>query len=181
MTTEAAVPSETEEEVPATETTQEDAPGKDWQAEAEKWKSLSRQHEAQAKANAEAAKKIQEIEDATKSETERLQDKVARAEAQAKDLGAENARLRVALTKGLSAEQMEFLTGDTEEELSERADKLLALIKPDSEEEEPEEAVAGLSAPTAPRPKLKSGGASTYGIGNDDALLNDLKRKVGVR
>lgn len=48
--------------------------GKDWQAEAEKWKSLSRKNEETAKANAAAAKRLEELEAASKSELERALD-----------------------------------------------------------------------------------------------------------
>ena len=45
--------------------------GKDWQAETEKWKALARKHEGTAKANADAAKRLGQIEDQSKSELER--------------------------------------------------------------------------------------------------------------
>lgn len=56
---------------------------KDWQAEAEKWKKLSRENETRAKANADAAKRLAEIEDAAKSEAEKLAEKLAAAEERA--------------------------------------------------------------------------------------------------
>ena len=60
---------------PATGTTGEPDPAvendKDWQAEADKWKSLARKHEKTAKDNAEAAKRLTALEEATKTETER--------------------------------------------------------------------------------------------------------------
>ncbi len=43
----------------------------DLTAEVEKWKSLARKHEGSAKANADAAKRLAEIEDANRSETEK--------------------------------------------------------------------------------------------------------------
>jgi len=53
---------------------------KDWRAEAEKWQKLSRQNEARAKENAAAAKRLTEIEDAAKTEAEKLAEKLAAAE-----------------------------------------------------------------------------------------------------
>ncbi|MDH6709754.1 hypothetical protein P3T27_006503 [Kitasatospora sp. MAA19] len=71
-------------EPPATEPPQApDAPTsepKDWQAEAEKWKKLSRENETRAKANADAAKRLAELEDAQKSEAERLAERLAASE-----------------------------------------------------------------------------------------------------
>lgn len=57
---------------------------KDWQAEAEKWQKLSRQNEARAKENALAAKRLTEIEDAAKTEAEKLAEKLTAAEDRAK-------------------------------------------------------------------------------------------------
>lgn len=46
-------------------------PEKDWQAEAEKWKALARKHETEAQSGKTAAKRLAEIEEANKSETEK--------------------------------------------------------------------------------------------------------------
>lgn len=51
---------------------------KDWQSEADKWKALARKHEGQAKANAAAAKELEEFKAAQMSETEKA---IAEAEA----------------------------------------------------------------------------------------------------
>jgi hypothetical protein len=53
---------------------------KDWESEAAKWKRQARENEARAKANADAAKRLAEIEDAAKSEAEKLAEKLAAAE-----------------------------------------------------------------------------------------------------
>lgn len=64
----------TTEEAPATEapaapdaTTE----GPDWKSEAEKWKSLARKHETNAKSNADAARRLAELEAANQTETEK--------------------------------------------------------------------------------------------------------------
>lgn len=98
----------------------------DWKAEAEKWKSLSRKHEERAKANATAAEKLQEIEEAKKSEQEKLTEAKEAAAKEAADAKREAARLRVALSKGLTETQAKRLVGDTVEELEADADELLA-------------------------------------------------------
>lgn len=98
-------------------------------AEAEKWKALSRKNEEQAKANAEKAKKFDELEEANKSEQEKL---LARAEAaekriaerEAKDAAAATAA-EVAKAKGVPASA---LRGSTREELEAHADELLELM-----------------------------------------------------
>lgn len=143
------------------------------EAEVEKWKKHSREQEARAKANADAAKKLAELEESQKSESQKLSDKAATAETRAAALELENARLRVALKHGLTADQARRLIGDSEEELDADAETLLASLTP-----------AGDPPPTqpqtAPREKLRTGAtASTPGLG-DDKLTQDLKRKLGI-
>lgn len=67
---------------------------KDLSAEVAKWKALARKHEGNAKTNAAAAKKLSEIEDANKTEAERL--------AAAKD--AAEARAVAAINRAVAAE-----------------------------------------------------------------------------
>lgn len=98
-------------------------------AEAEKWKALSRKNEEQAKANAEKAKKYDELEEANKSEQEKL---LARAEAaekwradrEAKDAAAATAA-EVAKEKGVP---VSALRGSSREELEAHADELLTIL-----------------------------------------------------
>jgi hypothetical protein len=102
----------------------------DHEAEAAKWKSLSRKWEKQAKDNGEAAKKLKEIEDAQKSESERNAEKLTALERSAQEATLEAARLRVAIKKGLTETQAKRLVGKTEEELEADADELLSSFKP---------------------------------------------------
>lgn len=97
----------------------------DYKAEMEKWKALSRKHEQTAKQNADAAKKLAEMEEAQKTAEQKAADKAAQAEKTAADANRETARLRVALRKGLTETQAKRLVGDTEEELEADADELL--------------------------------------------------------
>lgn len=111
-------------EAPAAEVTPTpDKAEKDWQAEAEKWKSFARKHEDIAKANAEKAKRFDEFEESQKSEQQKLADKLAAAEARAAELEAAKLRAEVAAEKGVPAN---LLTGSTEDELRAAADALLA-------------------------------------------------------
>jgi len=101
----------------------------DWQAEAEKWKANSRKNEDNAKANAAAAKKLAEIEEANKTEIEKAQ---ARADAAERDLATtriDALRNSVALDKKLTPSQAKRLVGATREELEADADELLADLK----------------------------------------------------
>ena len=96
----------------------------------EKWKALSRKHEGQAKANAKAAERLAQLEDANKTELERAKERADRAEAAAKDADARAMRLEVAQAKGLSLSLATRLQGATREELEADADELLKEMKP---------------------------------------------------
>lgn len=97
--------------------------GPDWKVEARKW-------ESRAKENAAAAKKLQEIEDAQKSETEKLLARAEAAEKRAADLEAARLRDRVAQANGIPADLVDRLVGATEEELAADAQRLAALLRP---------------------------------------------------
>lgn len=98
-------------------------------AEAEKWKALSRKNEEQAKANAEKAKKFDELEEANKTEQEKL---LARAEAAEKKLAEREAKYAAAATAAEVAKEkgvpVSALRGSTREELEEHADELLTIL-----------------------------------------------------
>jgi hypothetical protein len=128
----------------------------DWKAEAEKWKTLSRKHEGQAKANAAAAKRLEEIEEANKSEAQKLADKVTVAEKRAADAEARATRYEVASELGIKAKHLKYLTGSTREEIEESAKGIL--------EDFPETYAGsdtddGKSKPTRPKERLRSGAA----------------------
>lgn len=114
----------------------------DLAAEVEKWKALSRKNEADKKANAEKAKKadelqkrLDEIENAGKSELEKA---IARAEAAEKraqelDVTAKSAQLaalkaEVGAEKGLPAALINRLTGEDRESIAADADAILAAL-----------------------------------------------------
>jgi membrane protein involved in colicin uptake len=130
-------------------------PQPDWKAEAEKWKALSRKHESQAKTNAEAAKRLKELEDAAKSELQKATDGKASADRQAAEQRAEAMRLRVALRKGLTETQAKRLVGESEEELEADADELLASFT-----QTKGSAADGGGKPTRPKERLRPGASS---------------------
>ena len=98
----------------------------DYRAEADKWKALSRKHEADAKANRDAAARLKEIEDADKSAIEKANERATVAEAKASEAELRAMRVEVGHEKGLSPSQARRLIGSTKEELEADADELLA-------------------------------------------------------
>ncbi len=98
-------PSPAQEQAPATPPVK---PETDWKAEARKW-------ETRAKENNAAAKRLAEIEEASKSEAQKQAEAFANLQAENARLQAEALRSQVAATKGVPAD---LLAGTTEEELT---------------------------------------------------------------
>lgn len=76
----------------------------------------------------ELAAKLKSIEDANLSDLERAQSAAAEAAQELAALRVENVRNRVALSKGVPADLIDFLTGSTEEEVAAKADILIARL-----------------------------------------------------
>lgn len=93
-------------------------------------RSQAAKYRTEAKANADAAERLAALEESQKTETQRLLEERDALKAERDSMQGEAMRARVALTKGLSAELADRLRGSTEDELSEDAERLLALIKP---------------------------------------------------
>lgn len=124
-TTDAPEQEETREEASPTETV-------------EFWKQKAREQEKRAKANADAARKLAEIEESTKTEQEKLAERLAEAEKAAATATAEALRFRVASKHGISDEDAElFLTGSDEETLMRQAERLAAKVAADGKPRPP--------------------------------------------
>jgi len=119
----------------------------------EHWKAMAREQERRAKANAEAAKRLQEIEDRDLSELQKAQRAAEQATSRLAEIEQTTIRQRVALEKGVPAALVGRLMGATEDELAADADALLALIK----------------APTSPRPDPGQGARPTSPTAEADA------------
>lgn len=91
----------------------------DWKAEARKW-------EKRAKENAEAAKRLAEIEEAQKSEAERVAERIAKAEQATRDAEARALRREIALEHGLSKEDAVLLDAVSDEDAMRRLAARLA-------------------------------------------------------
>lgn len=119
---------------------------------------------AAEKANAELAAKLKEFEDSKLSDLERAQAQAAESAAELARLRTENVRATVALAKGVPADLVEFLTGDTEEDVAAKADLLMSR----------------LNAPTSPKPDPSQGAKGSATPLNGDPLLGAIKSKLGL-
>ncbi|MGX7727591.1 hypothetical protein [Rhodococcus sp. 5G237] len=93
------------------------------------WKSKAREQEKRAKENAAAAKRLAELEDAQKSETEKFTERLSKAEAEAASVpGKVSEALRSHLVKlhGIDKEDAElFLTASDPDLLLKQVDRLV--------------------------------------------------------
>lgn len=100
----------------------------------------------EAKTNADAARRLAELEEAQKTEAQKLADAKTAAEADAATARAEALRWRIAAKHGITDEQAElFLTGSDEETLTKQAEVLAGLRS------------SGTNGTPAPRPDLSQG------------------------
>ena len=104
------------------------------QADVDKWKELSRKNEGRATENADKAKRFDDLEEANKTEQQKLIDRAEKAEAEvAKRDAAEKVKsLAAEVAKAKSVEgrvvPASALRGSTREELEAHADEILALL-----------------------------------------------------
>lgn len=95
-------------EVPAAETAPDPA------AEIEKWKAQSRRNEARAKANAEKAQRFDEIEEANKTEQQKLLDRAEKAERESEVLRVLALRAEKSASTGVP---MDAIPNGTEDDM----------------------------------------------------------------
>jgi hypothetical protein len=108
------------------------------------WKQKAREQEKRAKENAEAAKRLGEIDDATKSAEQKANDRLAEIERRATELAAKEARADVSATTGIPAALLAGPEDSTTEAVQAYADLLIAHME-----------AAG--KPRAPKPDANQG------------------------
>jgi hypothetical protein len=122
------------------------------------------------KANKEAETlrlKLQQFEDAQKSEAQKLAERAEQAERERDALRVESLCARIAIAKGVPPDLLEFLTATDEDELNAQAERLMAR----------------LASTEAARPKVDVDQGARPGplALNGDPLLDSLKNKLGIR
>lgn len=105
------------EEVQTTTEEAETTSEVDWEKEAKKWKELSRKNEAVAKSNAEKAKRLDQIEESSKTELQKAQEETERLQQEALDA----IREAIAEKHGVP---VDFVHGTTREDMEASAKKL---------------------------------------------------------
>jgi hypothetical protein len=136
------------------------------------WKAQSRRHEARAKENLEATKRLQAFEDAQKSETEKLNDNNARLEAELSRFKTESVRYRIASENQIPSDYLDLLGTGDEEAMLERAKKISELV---ANKAAANEAAAAAKPPTNGRPTANlAPGASPEVKSDQDGLYESI-------
>lgn len=131
----------------------------DWKAEARKW-------EQRAKADFDAANKWREYEVSQKTEYEKLADELSEYKAQAVEAQRKALLYEVASAKGIPAEALDLITGETAEAIEASADKLAALI------------AANQKTTTSPVPDANQGKPASAGTSAADQFAAALSNII---
>jgi len=112
----------------------------------QKLRAEAAKYRTEAKANAKAAERLSQLEDANKSDAERNAERLAAAEAAAQQAQADALRFRIASRFKISDEHAEmYLHGSDEESLIRQAEGLAALSKPGTPRPGPSQGATGSS------------------------------------
>lgn len=117
--------------------------------------------DAQARAKAAEAR-LQEIEDAQKSEAEKLLERATRAEAEATQARTELTRERIAREEGVPPEFIDRLRGESEDEIRDDAKSFVAAL--------PAREGPDLKTPAAPRARDGADPGTTTGLSADEKV-----------
>lgn len=184
QTPEAAPATETPEANPTPETTTPAAEQPKPAETVDFWKQKAREQEARAKSNAEAAKRLAEIEDSQKTEQQRILERQAAIERERDEARAEGLRYKAAATHGISEDYFDLLGTGDEDAIATRAERVGGLLKTNASltteveqlRAEVEALRAGKPVPTLGRPveSLRPGATPTSAQNEDDVLYNSL-------
>lgn len=134
----------------------------DWKAEARKW-------EERAKANKAASDRLAEIEEASKTEAQKLAERVEAAEKALAETRAEALRLSVIAKHAIPEDYQEFVSGSTEDELVAKAEKVKKLIE-----------AQAAATPTRHAVVLGEGTTPSDLALNGDGIESALKNALGI-
>lgn len=147
------------------------------------WKAKAREQESRAKSNADAAKRLQEIEDAAKSAEQRAADEAARAQQSAREATERADRAELGVEHSIGKDFLDLLGGGSREDMASRAERLAPLLAAQRENEqlraENESLRNGRSVPTrTPIASLRPGATPAQELSPEDALYASIYGKA---
>jgi gas vesicle protein len=146
----------------------------------EHWRKTAQRNDRTARDNSAAAKRLRELEEASKTDLQKAVDAQRTAELERDALRAEHTRATVAAAHDLDPELSDFLGDGTEEDITARADQLSEIINRAATKLAAEMQQNGGRPPGGARPgrpvESMRPGAAPAGSGATDA--NDMFRKL---
>lgn len=143
--------------------------------EVAKWKSLSRKHEGEAK---KLGDKLNEYENANKTDRERLEERAGTAESRATTAESRAKALEIAIERAPAHATLaqvravaKRVRGDDDDALEQDADELFGLLAP-----EPAEPKPGAKTASRPKERLKGGSAEP----DEDPEENDPRKLAAL-
>lgn len=124
------------------------------------WKAKAREQEGRAKANASAAQRLQEIEDAQKSAEQKAAEQAAKIARDLQEARSEALRYKAAATHKVSQDNFDLLGIGTEEEITSRAQRIggfEAVVAERDQLRAELEALKGVASTARPVDQLKPG------------------------
>lgn len=120
-------PAQPQPEAPPAPVASAQTPETDWQAEARKWEKRSKDNYDRVQELQPLADQFRQLEEASKSDMQRLQESLEAANRAREETAAEALRMKVAMSHGLSADDLELLGTGSEDQLTARAQRIAQL------------------------------------------------------
>ena len=93
------------------------------------WRTTAQRHEKTARNNSAAAKRLQEIEDANKSEIQKATERAEAAERERDAVNTQHNRMMAAAAEDLHPDLIDYLGDGTSKEITSRAEQLSGIIE----------------------------------------------------
>lgn len=141
----------------------------DWKAKSREWEKRAKDNLAQISELRPKADQFAALEEASKSEAQRLVEQAETATRAAETARAEAIRYKAAATYGIGADHFDLLGSGTEEEISARAEKIAALVAIQATTQTP-------ATPPSSRPveQLRAGATPAGTESEEDVILAKL-------
>ncbi|HET6916600.1 MAG TPA: hypothetical protein VFH56_10975 [Acidimicrobiales bacterium] len=159
----------TEPVAPNAETAETQPAEIDWKAKAREWEKRAKDNFAQINELKPLADQFRALEEASKSEAQRLADAAETAKREAEAARSDAIRYKVAATHGIDAEHFDLLGSGTEEEISARAEKIAALIAAKAQAQ-----ATPTPLPTRPVEQMRPGATPGEAESAEDVLYKQL-------
>lgn len=147
----------------------------DWQAEARKWEKRAKENHAKVSELEPLANQFRSLEEASKSELQRLQESLEAANREREAARSDALRFRIAAEHGIDKDYLDLLGTGDEEQLTSRAARIAQLREAAKAAED-----AAKRPPQRPSEQLRPGATPSDQLSEDDALYESIYGKTST-